>query len=705
MSEKRELGDVVNGSDPSQKRRKLDELSEEGPLTQEDVIYFQKEAIFRQMKTYQSEVVLIRNKLRNLDQQYLSNNSKLLVLNNWVDQFIEFIASLVPEKANTSNTEGFKDLFVEIPNDIKDDEFIELLNKKKSDLANLISKVSPNSETIKDNIKEQLTTLDHKYHNLKMSNQKLANEHSLLKTNFEELSKEYQNFAKKAERSNSATLKRINGLKSEGNSTAASPNPEKEASIPPQNEGQGITSNNTNIHNHTTNNKNNIDTDTAETLMKQVDEFKSTIEAQQKIIDENLELHKSLNSKILELSTKESQPQQSREQTAYPKDEALINENKDLNIKYKESLQKYDVLVEKFNNLETERTSDNDLLNSKFEEEKVKITTNFGKLESDLIRIRTARDELLSKISVLESEKTGLDVTKQLQSLIEVQKEQIENIQFSKKLDDMESETISSNDVEVLKKNNTILTNELKELEKAFKHLQGVTIKKANSAVDSESIVNKLKVEKTKADQKYFAAMRSKDSILQENKTLKAQVSKLNELMTSLKDSENLAQSRFKNMEEQIKTLKKTDFFKNQEIDQVKLQLNELVTKYKDEVSRNKEIKTLLTDFKTKNEDLMKIKSEQSIRISKLESNVKSQDTMIQRFKSTGVLEDQNEADSFRSLIYCSLCSKNWKNTAIKVCGHVFCEECAKERIAARMRKCPTCNKQFSSNDLLTIHL
>lgn len=694
MSEKRDLSDVVvNGSDSSQKRRKLDELSEEGPLTQEDVVYFQKEAIFRQMKSYQNEVFLIRNKLKNLDQQFLSNNSKLLVLNNWIDQFIEFITSIIPQK-ESADSEEFDELFVEIPADIKDDEFVELLNKKKSQLSELISKIVPSNESIPDDIKKRMSKLDQKYHTLKLSNQKLSNEHNILKKDFDDLNKEYKDFIKKAERLNSATLKRINGLKTEepsSSNSVESPKLEKEASVP--------------LPAQDNNPKPDIDSEEVETLMKQVDEFKSTIEAQQKIIDENLELHKSLNSKMVELITKQPKEQQQSSSPDASTLEASINENKELNIKYKESLQKYDVLLENFNNLEAEKNSNNDLLNSKFEEEKQKIESNFGKLESDLIRIRTARDELLSKISVLEAEKNGLSVTKELQALIEVQKEQIENISFEKKLDELENENGVSNDVEALKKNNTILTNELKELEKAFKHLQSVTIKKANSAVDSESIVNKFKVEKTKADQKYFAAMRSKDSISQENKTLKSQVSKLNELVASLKESEALSTTRFENLEATIKNLKRVEFFKNYEIDQYDEKLKTLEKKYKEELIDNQEIKNLLSDFQNKNEELLKIKSEQSLKISKLESNIKSQDKMINRYKATGVIEEQDDADSFRSVIYCSLCSKNWKNTAIKVCGHVFCEECAKERLAARMRKCPTCNKQFSSNDLLTIHL
>ncbi|CCH46127.1 E3 ubiquitin-protein ligase [Wickerhamomyces ciferrii] len=695
MSEKRELNDVVNGSDQTQKRRKVDEISEDGPLTQEDVVYFQKEAIFRQMNLYRSKVNQVHKQMQTLDEQNKSTNSKLLVLSNWIDQFIEFITSVVPLKELESKSE-YKILFTDSPNDIKDNEFIESLNQKKTQLSDLINKIIQNSGAIPDEIKENLNTINSKYHDLKIKNQKITNEYSLLKKNFDNLTIDFQNLVKTSDRLNSITLKRANGTKSEDVSRADTPKAEQlEISIPKDQAESQLNSNGIN---------NTVNSDEVEYLKKQVDEFKATIEAQQKNIDENLELNKSLNSKLVEATTKNQTSIESQSTVDVAKFEDLTNEHKDLNIKYKEIIQKHDSLLERYNALESEKSSDNDLLNSKFEVEKQSLESNFGKLEFDLIRIRTARDELLSKISVLEAEKSGLEVTKQLQALIEAQKEQIETISLEKKLEDKIGGS-DINDVETLKKNNTILTNELKEFEKAFKNLQNTNIKKLNSSVDSETVINKLKIEKTKADQKYFAAMRSKDSILQENKTLKAQNGKLNELIQNLKDSEALSTSRFENLDKQLKNLKKVEFFRGHEVDRYVQQISELEKNYKFELNRNKEIQTLLDDFKGKNDELLKLKSEYSIKVSKLESNVKTQDKLINRFKSTGVLEDQNEADSFRSLIYCSLCSKNWKNTAIKVCGHVFCEECAKERIAARMRKCPSCNKQFSTNDLLTIHL
>ncbi len=53
----------------------------------------------------------------------------------------------------------------------------------------------------------------------------------------------------------------------------------------------------------------------------------------------------------------------------------------------------------------------------------------------------------------------------------------------------------------------------------------------------------------------------------------------------------------------------------------------------------------------------------------------------------------------------CSVCKNNIKNTVLKTCGHVLCNECIDSRIANRMRKCPNCNKAFDRSDAMTVHL
>jgi len=55
-------------------------------------------------------------------------------------------------------------------------------------------------------------------------------------------------------------------------------------------------------------------------------------------------------------------------------------------------------------------------------------------------------------------------------------------------------------------------------------------------------------------------------------------------------------------------------------------------------------------------------------------------------------------------MILCAVCKKNFKDTAIKSCGHLFCKECVEERLTSRSRKCPQCGKSFGANDHMRVH-
>lgn len=56
-------------------------------------------------------------------------------------------------------------------------------------------------------------------------------------------------------------------------------------------------------------------------------------------------------------------------------------------------------------------------------------------------------------------------------------------------------------------------------------------------------------------------------------------------------------------------------------------------------------------------------------------------------------------------MLQCQVCKNAFKNTVIKTCGHVFCNDCVQERIASRSRKCPNCSKAFGSNDTMRVHI
>lgn len=65
---KRSTPDSLN-SPHAKKLKPMQELSESGPLTQADVVYFQKEAIWRQMIQYKQQMMSMRLELIRLQRE------------------------------------------------------------------------------------------------------------------------------------------------------------------------------------------------------------------------------------------------------------------------------------------------------------------------------------------------------------------------------------------------------------------------------------------------------------------------------------------------------------------------------------------------------------------------------------------------------------------------------------------------------------
>lgn len=148
-------------------------------------------------------------------------------------------------------------------------------------------------------------------------------------------------------------------------------------------------------------------------------------------------------------------------------------------------------------------------------------------LEKDLVRIRATRDELSSKLAILESQKPKSELLDDLQKVLDLQKERIDKMGMDPK-----------------EMTNDAVLKELRDLERAFKEITQYAHKKYSDHISQESVIAKLTVEKTKADQKYFTAMRSKDSILIENKNLSKNLHKSNELIAQLKEIERTLQNK-----------------------------------------------------------------------------------------------------------------------------------------------------------------
>lgn len=368
--------------------------------------------------------------------------------------------------------------------------------------------------------------------------------------------------------------------------------------------------------------------------------------------------------------------------------------------------------IAKINELEKNQVNLKKVLETDLMNENENLKQQLSKSEQDLVRIRTTRDELLAKNTILTSQLQDQKTNKSLLELNEI---------YSKRIDELTKEKSNSNagananagvdapgsssDVETIQ----LLRKEINEIEQAFKQTRELTFQKLNSTIDQENLVKKLTIEKTKADQKYFASMRVKDSLTNENKVLKQQVAKSQELIKNVNELETTYLNKIEILTKSLtdyKIIKENSLQENSnlqdELKNVNIVKDSLQREIERLTSKIDELTMELSNLKDSNQT-------QLATIVKLNHKLNHTEATLQKYKSnnTSLLlqEDEQQLEALRSIAKCSVCTKNWKDTAITVCGHVFCSSCTQERLAARLRRCPSCNKGFSSNDLLTIHL
>ncbi|ODQ64630.1 BRE1-domain-containing protein [Nadsonia fulvescens var. elongata DSM 6958] len=721
---------------------------ETGPLTQDEVLDFQKQAIFRQMQAYKRERDLLENKSRLLDHDLNLITLKFTKLDSWFDAFLSQIVVIAGLKDSTEKLEAIpKGLALIIEdNEGEDnengnhkaetgsngeessntsDKVHTYFEKKEKFLTETIGQafVALKNHIPSEGIEKALSSLTSKVSRLSSENQYLSKQKILLNTELKEVTQKYLDSAKKLERTQSSTVQIIM------ESTIAH---HDEPEAPTTSEIDNNAKMNNNIESSEDGNSSPTSSATAITneeaikLQNKLDECEGIIEQQKKQMAELDNSSLSLKQQVTVLSSKLINIPESELAQTSDVYKNLRSRVDDLNTKIVQLEYDNDDLRKTSTKLELERGDFRRSVEKEFQAQREDLQSQLSRIEQDLVRIRVARDELLSELSIRKStehergkswaelkELNKLD--KQRISLLEVENTRLKSEQSHDCISAPENPELSQlsmeeliKRIEKLEKQNKSLLGELPELEAAFTKAQALSTKKVLDFVEKEAKTSRLIAEKVKADEKYFSAMRAKDAVTSENQKLKLQLSKTSELVQQIKEIEKDHLLKISNLEKQVVEYKRLQVIYEREINEIKQKYNEKSTSF--ESCRN-----LIDKL---NQDIIKgnlnVKSELEIRRGleieneklrrQLEAKTMTTVNGIQGSSDSGSsVEKQLEA--LRSIAICSVCTKNWKDTAIKVCGHVLCYECAKDRLDARIRKCPLCNKQYSHSDLLSVHL
>ncbi|MCJ1240330.1 E3 ubiquitin-protein ligase bre1 [Varicellaria rhodocarpa] len=343
--------------------------------------------------------------------------------------------------------------------------------------------------------------------------------------------------------------------------------------------------------------------------------------------------------------------------------------------------------------------------------------------DNNLARVRAARDELSADLQMRKAtNEQERDSVNQIKELSIIQDERIKSLESeierlkvhagqsdslivpTADLDQIPTEELRIKYVN-LDQQYSMLGKDLSSMSNAYKKMSATASKKVGNLSALEEKVKRLQADKSKADQKYFGAMKAKESNQQELRALRTQNAKSSEVVSQLKESNTTIQALVANLEKNLVEMKDTV---NTLMKQNKASQQQAIEKSIIGEGLKSQIEELKKALVVKDASISSLSSLQRKSDVELEElKIKLQDTKksLESWKSKGLGNQTEEYEGLRALALCNICKKNFKDTVLKNCGHVYCKECVDKRLESRMRKCPDCTKSFGANDHMPITL
>ncbi|KAF8482639.1 BRE1 E3 ubiquitin ligase-domain-containing protein, partial [Russula ochroleuca] len=248
----------------------------------------------------------------------------------------------------------------------------------------------------------------------------------------------------------------------------------------------------------------------------------------------------------------------------------------------------------------------------------------------------------------------------------------------------------------------TTLYDEIGKLSTAWETLQGQVASKVFDLAAAEERIMKTNLDKAKADNKFFAAMREKEAVENEHKHLARTNEKLLKHVSNLTDVEKANANRLTVMEQSVSTT-------NAKAEACKNRIMALETElFRARVSRAG-LETDVSHYRKVIDDGKKTFAEISTELRKTQEALSIANLTVERQRKTGDSKPipssqkeaqlQKEVDKCMSILKCSTCRQNMRSTILTKCLHTFCKSCIDMRISTRQRKCPACNLQFAQSE------
>ncbi|CAL3964664.1 hypothetical protein PZA11_002381 [Diplocarpon coronariae] len=671
-----------------------------------DLENYQKDAILRQMQEYKREKIALESQLRDIRKRSIDHDDHLRVVDTWWSQLLDEVKLLaqdeIPEVDNDAtfptalHFKGSEDFQGHLASKAK-----EIKSKLQIIFTRLAASRGEQSPEVED-LQSKLSKLLAGQKEFVVKLDRLRKERDELKERLETASLRYIKAEKKYDRAKSTAVAKLEQQAINGSGNSA---------------GSGIG----NVKNGDVEMTNGI-TESSENSQMAYKEAASIVEKQKEQIEainaENKTLTEQLTAATTRLSNLTEDDYSRTElfkQIRNQHEDVIrrINHLEATNIQLREDAEKY----------QAERTAYRVQVEGESEILTSDLENQLQRVETDLTRIRATRDELLADQSIRKSSQdhdrpssnhfkellAGKDerlaaLESEIERLKASVNEQSCELTPRPEIDSLDLEQLRRK-YETLEQQFEAINKELPAMQNAYTRVQALSTKKVIDLAVLEEKVQVLSAEKAKADQKYFAARKDMDTRIQEVRALKTQNAKSSEIITQLKDVETANRTLLSNLEKQLSDVKQSNTSTMAENKKMESSSREATSKAD---ALGKQVAELTNLLKSK--DASNLNSKHRLQVAELDLEklqVKYDQAQKDRdhWKNKSLSNQSGEEEMLRTLALCTICRKDFKNTAIRTCGHTFCNNCVADRLANRMRKCPNCSNPFDKSDVMAIHL
>ena len=290
--------------------------------------------------------------------------------------------------------------------------------------------------------------------------------------------------------------------------------------------------------------------------------------------------------------------------------------------------------------------------------------------EIDLARIRHSRDEYLADNNMRKAaqaqERGSTEQIRELASSkderIKALESEIERLQPpSTPIDGEQSEQtdltgLSTDDLIVkcaqFERQKSMLDKELESMKQAYTKASALAAQKVANYTTLEEKVMRAQAEKSKADQKYFGAMKHNDMRAQELRTLRAQNSKSSEAVANVKEAEAASRAYSATLEKQIFELNSIKNSLTKQVQSTQQALNEKAIQYEGLKTQVEELRKSLTAKESSASVIKSAHRKAEVEMETLRASLEKTQAQVEEWRSRSLGSNGAEFEALRVRVF-----------------------------------------------------